>query len=60
MGDNFLNKINSKIGLNLSRGKLIKYYSSDKMFNTWVMVYYINTWKCSISRFFKKRWNSYL
>ena len=31
-GDNFLNKIsNSKIGLNLSRGKPVKYYSSDRI-----------------------------
>jgi len=31
-GDDFLNKIsNSSMGLNLSRGKPIKYYSSDRM-----------------------------
>ena len=31
-GDNFLNKIsNSSMGLNLSRGKPIKYYSSDRI-----------------------------
>ena len=31
-GDNFLNKLsNSKMGLNLSRGKPIKYYSSDRI-----------------------------
>ena len=31
-GDNFLNKIsNSSMGLNLSRGKPIKYYSSDRL-----------------------------
>jgi len=31
-GDNFLKKIsNSSMGLNLSRGKPIKYYSSDRI-----------------------------
>ncbi len=31
-GDDFLNKIsNSSMGLNLSRGKPVKYYSSDRM-----------------------------
>ena len=31
-GDNFLNRIsNSSMGLNLSRGKPIKYYSSDRL-----------------------------
>ena len=31
-GDNFLNKIaNSSMGLNLSRGKPVKYYSSDRL-----------------------------
>ena len=31
-GDNFLNELaNSKMGLNLSRGKPIKYYSSDRL-----------------------------
>ena len=31
-GDSFLNELsNSKMGLNLSRGKPIKYYSSDRL-----------------------------
>ena len=33
-GDNFINILSKcKMGLNLSRGKPIKYYSSDRIFN---------------------------
>ena len=39
-GDDFLNKISkSSMGLNLSRGSPVKYYSSDRLLNLWVMDY---------------------
>ena len=43
-GDNFLNKISkSKIGLNLSRGKPFKYYSSDRIAQYMGNGYYTNS-----------------